>query len=314
VAAIIFILIAGIAITKITVHNLVKVSPQLSEEIIKGAYIGFDNPTERIALFFGKCRITSAQPPFSADVQCFTLFRIPLGILRGQPDLKMSINFNIGATVKDNTDQEIERLNKAEEAIRKFVGQPNLELQYVNYNNNPYNFQVGKTSGLDKGVFVMKPVAGWDRPVYVFQQKEFINSSCEVYEYEVSAKTFQVIEIHTVTPKWFRMDKDNCSKLASMDWPLKTKNKIEQAVFAVMKNDPEHTSILMCSDVQPQYIPLSKGNVKTPAASEWRWEDKKVDLPEGLDGDPWQHPIIRIIMSAGGKLMFYLNTTDLFYQ
>jgi hypothetical protein len=59
---------------------------------------------------------------------------------------------------------------------------------------------------------------------------------------------------------------------------------------------------------------LSKGNVKTPAASEWRWEDKKVDLPEGLDGDPWQHPIIRIIMSAGGKLMFYLNTTDLFYQ
>jgi hypothetical protein len=312
VAAIILILTSGVVITKLTVTDFVRVSPQFHKEIIKNALIDFDNPIERIALFLGKCRITSAQPPFSAEVQCFTLFRIPIGVLRGQPDLKMAISFNIGADVKNGTGQEAEKLNQAEDAIKKFTGKSDLELQYVNYNNHPSNFQVGKTSGIDKGVFVMTPAPGWNRPVYVFQQKEFINSSCEVYEYEVSAKTFQVVEIHIVRPKWFRPDKDDCSKLGSMDWPLKTKDEIEQAVFAVMKNDPGHTSLLLRSDIQPKYIPLSKGDAKNPAASEWRWEDEKVSLPEGLDGDPWQHPIIRIIMSAGGKLMLYLNTTDLF--
>jgi hypothetical protein len=313
-AAIVFIILAGVSVTKLTVHDIVNIDPQLSKEIVKGALIDFDNPFERAALLLGKCRITSAMPPFSAEAQCFTLFRIPIGVLRGQPDLRMGVTVDIDPNSNKDAVEEVEKLNKAEEAIKKFTGKPNLELQYAGYNNNPSNFQIGKTSGIDKGVFVMKPVQGWDRPVYVFQQKEFINSSCEVYEYEVNAETFQVIEIHSIKPKWFRMDKDDCSKLGSMNWPLKTKEEIEQAVFAVMKNDPEHTSLLLRSDIQPEYLPLSKGDVKTPAASEWRWEDKKVDLPEGLDGDPWQHPIIRIIMSAGGKLMLYLNTTDLFNQ
>jgi len=98
-----------------------------------------------------------------------------------------------------------------------------------------------------------------------------------------------------------------------MEIPLKTKDVIERSAFEYLGRDPENAKILIRSDIQSEYISSKKGSAN-PAANEWKWEDKSVSLPDGLTGDPWQHPTIRIIMTSGGKLLYYLNTTGLFAQ
>ncbi len=307
IAAIILVFSLGAAVTKFTVFDLVQVEPKFKEEIINKTEKYLDNPFERLALWTGKCRITSARPPFSAEAECFTLFRIPIGVLRGQPNMKVGIFLN-STTDNEKTNQEVEKINKAEEAIREFAGKPELELQYMEYKNNPSSFTVGKSNSLAEGVFAITPETGWNRPVYVFDQKEFVNSGCQVYEYEVSAETFQVIEVQLIKPKWLLAGRDDCSKFGSMNEPALTEEELDQAYRAVLMRDMDHNSRIFYSS---KYV-WPKRNPKNPDTIEWFWEYENISLPEGLTGDPFQHPVIRIIMSSNGKLVYYLNTTDLF--
>ena len=46
-------------------------------------------------------------------------------------------------------------------------------------------------------------------------------------------------------------------------------------------------------------------------SQEWRFEDKSYKLPEGLVGDPYSYPVIRIVI-YGDKSILYENTTSLF--
>jgi len=219
--------------------------------------------------------------------------------------------------VNENPPSEVE-LSKAESAIRTFMGEPNLELVYMSQNRHPANFSVlsnVKETG-NGGGFTADTPEEWYRPVYIFQQKNYINDRCEVYQYQVTIKTNQVVEIGIVYPEEVTImttsgKNKTCTDYGSLEIPLKTKAEIEQIAFAYFGRDPEHTRFMLRSDIQPQYIP-SKPGVANPAQNEWRWEDKSVSLPDGLTGDPWQHPIARIIISSGGKLVYYLNTTDLF--
>lgn len=203
-------------------------------------------------------------------------------------------------------------LNKAEEAIRTFMGEPNMELKYTDQNNHPSNFAVLSNVKQNDGGFTADNPRDWDRPVYIFQQTDYINDRCEVYQYQVTQKTNQVVEIGIVYPiERNATTPGNCPGSGSLETPLKTKTEIEQIAFAYFDRDPEHTKFMLRSDIQLQYI-SSKPGAANPAANEWQWEDKNVSLPDGLTGDPWQHPIARIIISSGGKLIYYLNTTDLF--
>jgi len=168
----------------------------------------------------------------------------------------------------------------SEQAIKTFMGDQNLELQYITQ---------------DK-----------DRPTYIFQQKEYINDRCEVYEYQVAKKTNQIVEIGIVYPEEIQQGnpteqqerKKQCSNYGSLEIPLKTKVEIEQAAFAYLGRDPEHTKFTLRSDIQPEYISSKPGAVN-PAMNEWKWEDTR------------QNSLIRIVISSGGKLVYYLNTTDL---
>ncbi len=211
-------------------------------------------------------------------------------------------------------------LAKAEEAIKNFMALPDLTFQYITTQKHPSNFTIGKATAIADGAIRMDTPSEWDRPVYVIQQKEYINERCEVYEYEVLAKTNQIIEIHVRYPKEIEqtlattgLKASECESYGSMEIPLKTKDVIEKSAFEYLGRDPENAKILIRSDIQPEYISSKKGSAN-PAANEWKWEDKSVSLPEGLTGDPWQHPIVRIIMTSGGKLLYYLNTTGLFAQ
>lgn len=212
-----------------------------------------------------------------------------------------------------------ETLTKAEEAIRSFMDQPNLTFQYIATRKHPSNFAVYsnvKEIG-GGGRFVADTAEGWDRPVNIFQQKEFINDRCEVYEYEVAAKTNQVVEVHIVYPQEIQNELSSssglngakCAEYGSLEVPTKTKTEIESVATGFLNRN-----IANYSEIKTQFtsIPSKKNAVNVAAANEWRWEDTNYNLPDGLTGDPWQKPIIRIIVSSGGKLISYLNTTGLF--
>jgi len=205
---------------------------------------------------------------------------------------------------------EAER-EKALEAIRTFMGQPGLELAYIS-TRHPSNFSVGRVTNHDDGGLTVEDVSGWERRVEIYQQKEFINDRCEVYEYEVDPRNNQIVEIHVRYPEGGSVGNPECAKFGSLEVPLKTKDQIEQIAFAYLGRDPEGTgSMLASSAIQPQYIPSMKG-AANPAMNEWRWEDKSYKLPEGLYSDAFAYPVLRIIISSGGKLVYYFNSTSLF--
>lgn len=90
---IIIVLFIGIVIPKLTVHDLVPVDTNLRQIITNDINYHYDNPFERIALFLGKSRIIAVTLT-SAEIESFTIFRIPLGFFRGQPDTKLLISWS----------------------------------------------------------------------------------------------------------------------------------------------------------------------------------------------------------------------------
>lgn len=205
---------------------------------------------------------------------------------------------------------ESERL-KAIESIRTFMGKPDLQLIYI-ATHHPSNFNVGKITNQDAGGFTMEDVSGWERKVEVYQQAEFIDDQCEVYEYEVDVRSNQIVEVHVRYPDGVSIGNFECAKLGSMYYPLRSNDQIEQAAYAYLGRVPESTgSMLASSVIQPQYIPSMKGAIN-PAQNEWRWENKNYKLPDGLYSDAFAYPVLRIIMTSGGKLLYYFNSTKLF--
>ena len=81
----------GIAIPKLTVYDTVPVGAQL-KRCTNSATEHFDNPFERIALALGRSRIIATQGPAEATMEFYTIFRIPLGVLRGQPNMKLGVS------------------------------------------------------------------------------------------------------------------------------------------------------------------------------------------------------------------------------
>ena len=84
------VLFIGIAIPKLTVHDLVQADERAQNCAAFGVNQQFDNSFERIAILLGKTRITQMQDN-DVGVEAFTLFRIPLGILRGQPGMSLGV-------------------------------------------------------------------------------------------------------------------------------------------------------------------------------------------------------------------------------
>jgi len=208
---------------------------------------------------------------------------------------------------------EAER-EKAIEAIRTFMGNPDLQLVYIS-TRHPSNFSVGRVTNQDAGGFTMENVSGWERRVEIYQQKEFINDRCEVYEYEVDPRNNQIVEIHVKYPEGIPASPDErtaqCGSYGSLEVPLKTKDAIEEIAYQYLRRDLAHTKIIAYSNIMPEYMPSMKGAVN-PAMNEWRWEDKSYKLPDGLYSDAFPYPTLRIIISSGGKLIYYFNSTGLF--
>jgi hypothetical protein len=88
------ILAVGVAIPKLTVRDLVPVEPSLKNCVTMAISIHYDNPLDRLALLLGQSQIVSATRS-SAEVENFTLFRIPLGALHGDFESREGIFCNM---------------------------------------------------------------------------------------------------------------------------------------------------------------------------------------------------------------------------
>ena len=190
---------------------------------------------------------------------------------------------------------------KAEEAIKTLMALPNLTFNHVTVQNNPSNFSVGKVTGMGRTTRI-DALPEWNRPVYVIQQREYINDLCEVYEYEVSAETNQIIEVHVKAPN-IASDSAKCKIYGSMETPLKSKTEIEKIAMDFLSKNITNFEQIKSQFV---YIP-SKQRTINLAANEWKWKDTGYKLPEGMSNDI---PTVRIIISSGGKLIYYFNSSE----
>jgi hypothetical protein len=200
--------------------------------------------------------------------------------------------------------------------IRDFMADQSLEIKYISTSSNPSNFTIGKATQLGDGGSQIDTPTEWKRPVYVFQQTQYINERCEVYEYELDARNLQIVDIHVRYPEEIQnllgsatgLNAAKCASYGSMELPLKSKDTIEQTAFDYLARGVGNQ---LPSANQFDYIP-SKQGASNPAANEWIWQDTSYRLPDGLTGDVYNYPTIRIIVSSGGKLLHYFNSVGLF--
>jgi hypothetical protein len=94
VAVFLAIIAAGSLVTALTVHDLVPVDPRARACVEAGRLLNLDNPLERLAVQLGKVRIIKADIS-SAEFEAYTIFRIPLGVLRGVPDMKFGVSCSL---------------------------------------------------------------------------------------------------------------------------------------------------------------------------------------------------------------------------
>ncbi|OIO45997.1 MAG: hypothetical protein AUJ28_03280 [Parcubacteria group bacterium CG1_02_37_51] len=209
---------------------------------------------------------------------------------------------------------------QAQENIKAFMNNSELTIQYISSSKNPSNFTIGKVASVDdaphgvSGAWRIDTPAEWDRPVHAFQQSEYIDELCEVYEYEIDARNNQLVEVHVRYPEIIQelsLDekKEKCNSLGSLYGSVRTETEIKNVAMTYLGR-----SIPRFDQLKPEFIyKSSKENpVNIAAAHEWIWQDTSYKLPEGLTGDVYNYPTIRIIVSSGGKLIYYFNSVGLF--
>ncbi len=193
------------------------------------------------------------------------------------------------------------------EVIRNFMNNPNLKLVYIKTDLPQPYFMVGKVSPLEKdGGFRIDKVDGWVRQVKVYEQKELVSGQCAVYEYHTDARNaLTAVRIRNLRQNEIDAlsaeDKSACKTNSQM--PKITKPEAETLAMDYLKR-----ALPNFDQIKDQffYTSITKSNVH-----EWRWEDKNYNLPEGLVGDPYSYPIIRIAI-YGDKSILYENTISLF--
>ncbi len=77
-------LVLGIAIPKLTVHDQIAIDPPLRACAIYGTTRNLDT-IERLALTLGASRVSASDNRSMVELDLFTLFRLPLGVLNGHP-------------------------------------------------------------------------------------------------------------------------------------------------------------------------------------------------------------------------------------
>jgi len=202
---------------------------------------------------------------------------------------------------------EISPQQKEIEIIRSFMGNPDLELTFVNTDLPVQYFRVGKVTQIGNGEN-MEAVEGWTRQVNVYDQKELINGTCSIYEYNTDVRNNSLTAViirglrqseiedlkNSSTP--CNPNSENAQKLA--------KTEAETIAMSYLKR-----ALANFDQIKAQFIYLQQ----VDGAHEWFWEDNEYKLPDGLSSRPYLKPIIRISVYNDSQIQYW-NTTSLFEE
>ena len=189
--------------------------------------------------------------------------------------------------------------------IRSFMGDPSLELTYIVTDLPQPYFMVGKVSELERGGGInIEQVENWKRTVNVYEQKDLIEDRCAVYEFHTNTRNniLTSVRIRNLKP----------TEIESLDAPCSEENN---QMPAITKAEAETLAMGYLERALPNFKEIENEFIYSQKlggeSHEWKWEDKEYKLPEGLGGDPYSYPIIRIVI-YGNRTILYENTTSLF--
>ncbi len=202
---------------------------------------------------------------------------------------------------------------KVMQVIRNFMAKPDLQLQYIR-TRHPSNFNVGTITNQTDNGYTLEDVDGWERKVEVYQQKEYIGNTCEVYEYEVDIRNNEIIQVGIRYPQEGVIEnpkkQSECQSSQSLETPILLMADIKDIAMGYVQRGVKNFDT-----IKGQFIyEGSSTNPKTISAhNAWIYENKDYKLPEGLTATvPSEVPTIWSRISSGGYLIMYLNTTGLF--
>jgi len=133
---------------------------------------------------------------------------------------------------------------KAMQAIRDFMDNPTLELEYL-ATRSPSNFSVGirkETYGNNPAIstgYTIETPKDWERKAEIYQQKEYIGNTCQVYEYEIDPRNDQIIQVSVRYPETGVITnpktQENCASFQSLEIPLLTLPELKETAISYIK-------------------------------------------------------------------------------
>jgi len=204
--------------------------------------------------------------------------------------------------------QVVDSTTQEEAAIRDFMAKPDLELTFVKTDVPfPTYFRVGKVSQVNGGEN-MEAVEGWTRKVNIYRQKELLNGQCSVYEYHIDPRNHSLVAVVIAGLTLSEIEEYKNNGITCITTSTNNMPKITKAEAETIAKDYIRRAVPNLDQIWGQFTYSSQSNDES---HQWLWEDKDYKLPEGLEGRPWSHPIIRISIS-GNKEIQYWNTVSLF--
>lgn len=277
------------------------------------------SPSAKVITVFDSAEKKEIYLALTDDTKLFDEHRLPVNLSYFQTGFIVEA---IGEMTNENSlipseVHIIQKRDKSEEAIREFMARPDLELEYMGI-RPPANFTVGVITEISRGGYKIETPKEWKRRVWIYQQKEFINDGCEVYEYEVDIRNNEVVQVgirypqEGVIPQPKSMEECQNTDTRSLEIPILTMQEIEEAAMSYLRRGVENFD-----EIKDELV--YEGSAKDPkrisAHHAWIWEDKDYKLPEGLEAQaPSEVPTIWSRVSCGGHLIMYLNTVGLFEE
>src|SRR3989344_3254720 len=195
--------------------------------------------------------------------------------------------------------QVVDNISEDTATIKSFMSDPNLELVYKGTDLPQPYFMVGKVSQLEKGGGIkIEKVSGWERLVNVYEQKDLINGTCSVYEYHTDSRNDVLTTVRIRNLKPSEIEETSCTE-STNQMPIMTKKEAETLAMSYLKR-----ALPNLSDIKDKFVYTQKLGGESHI---WMWEDKNYQLPEGLGGDLYSYPTIRIVVN-GDRQIQYWNT------
>jgi len=190
--------------------------------------------------------------------------------------------------------------------IKQFMNKSDLQLTSVGTDLPTQYFRVGKVTKIGTGEN-MDAVDGWTRQINVFDQKDLINGTCSVYEYNLDSRNHKLTAVimRGLRPseiKDYRNNGITCSPETNNKQKL-TKSEAETIAMDYLKR-----GVPNFNQMKDQFVYSEQYNGES---HEWLWEDKTYKLPAGLSSRPYQYPIIRIAVYGNDEIQYW-NTNSLF--